>query len=330
AVAVLLKDPNPAIRSSALEALGEIGPGSDAQVTEIAPLLKDLDEAVRAEAAWALGQIGPSAESYIPQIAGMLKDESEKVRINAVDALLGFGEPARKYNADVAALLNDKSDKVQTITAIALGRMGPSASDQAAGLGEFILARNDGKPENLNSILAALEALGNMGHGASGEAAAAADSLRNKRTVIRISGRNSLWKMSPLDKTSVLTILGATYKYPQESGKLRLLAHYASGGDEESETLIKWIGTGASKVPASINSKQGAELLGIYLDNWEFTERRKNMRDDFAKRISEIAESGKWTKKDIPLLKKAEETLKSGKYESQANAVGQKIGKVQG
>lgn len=169
-----------------------------------------------------------------------------------------------------------------------------------------------------------------MGHAASGEADAAAETLRNKRIIIRIKARQTLWNMSPLDKTAVLMVLGSTYKYPQESDKVRLLAHYASGGDEESEMLITWIGTGAAKVPASVSSKQGAALLGIYLDNWDFTADRKNMRDDFAKRISEIAESGKWTKKDIPLLKKAEETLKSGKYESQANAVGQKIGKVQG
>ncbi|MCI0482233.1 MAG: hypothetical protein L0213_11685, partial [Candidatus Dadabacteria bacterium] len=101
-------------------------------------------------------------------------------------------------------------------------------------------------------------------------------------------------------------------------------------GDKESEMLIKWIGTDAAEIPDSINGKEGAALLGIYLDNWDFTADRKNMRDDFARRISEIAESGKWTKKDIPLLKKAEETLKSGKYESHANSVNQKIVKVQG
>jgi hypothetical protein len=94
--------------------------------------------------------------------------------------------------------------------------------------------------------------------------------------------------------------------------------------------LIKWIGTDAAEIPDSINGKEGAALLGIYLDNWDFTADRKNMRDDFAKRISEIGESGEWTKKDIPLLKKAEETLTSGKYESQANTVNQRIVKLEG
>jgi hypothetical protein len=169
-----------------------------------------------------------------------------------------------------------------------------------------------------------------MGHAAAGEAAAAADTLRSKWKVIRVNGRHALWNMSPLGKTAILKILAATYDYPDETDELRLLAHYASGGDTESETLITWVGAGAAKVPGSIGRKEGTAVLDIYLDNWEFTSGRQKMRDDFVLRISEIAESGEWTKEDLPLLKKAGETLKSGKYESQANAIDRKIGKVQG
>jgi hypothetical protein len=253
------------------------------------------------------------------------------VRINAVDALLGFGESARKYNSDVAALLNDEDATVQTLTATALGRMGASAVAEAPKLGDFIKAKNDDKPQDMEAILAALEALGNMGHAAGAEAAdAAADKLGSAKTVTRISGRQALWKMSPLDKTAILKVLAATYEHPEEAAELRLLARYGTGGDEETGMLITWVGTGAAKVPGSLSGKEGAKVLGIYLDNWEFTAERKNMRDDFVQRISEIAEAGKWAKEDLPLLKKAEEALKSGKYESQANAVSKKIGKVQG
>lgn len=54
------------------------------------------------------------------------------------------------------------------------------------------------------------------------------------------------------------------------------------------------------------------------------------MREDFAVRISETVEAGKWTKEDLPLLKKAGETLKTGKYDDRAGAIDEKIGKVQG
>jgi hypothetical protein len=135
--------------------------------------------------------------------------------------------------------------------------------------------------------------------------------------------------MSPIrGKDTTLKILAATYVYPGESNGLRLLAHYGNGGDEASELLIKWIGTGAYKIPASLDRKEGAQVLGVYLDNWEFTAERQKMREDFVLRISETVESGKWTGEDLPLLKKAEEALKSGKFEDQANAVNRKIGKV--
>ena len=54
------------------------------------------------------------------------------------------------------------------------------------------------------------------------------------------------------------------------------------------------------------------------------------MRDDFVARISETVKAGSWTKEDLPLLKKASETLKTGNYSDRANAINEAIGKVQG
>ncbi|HKQ31890.1 MAG TPA: HEAT repeat domain-containing protein, partial [Thermodesulfobacteriota bacterium] len=262
--------------------------------------------------------------------AKLLKDKSQKVRINAVDALLNLGAPARKYNADIAALLKDPDIRVRTITATALGRMGPSAADQAPAIGDLVTAVNDDKQINMDTMLAALSALGEMGKAAGGQADKVAPVLGSKKTVLRIAARKSLWMISPIDRNAVMRVLGATYRYPVEVDQLRLLAHYGSSGDEESETLIKWVGAGADKVPGELDRKEGAQILGIYLDNWGFTDGRKEMRDDFVVRISETVKAGKWTKEDLPILKKAGETLKTGKYENQANAVNETIGKVQG
>jgi predicted DNA-binding protein len=54
------------------------------------------------------------------------------------------------------------------------------------------------------------------------------------------------------------------------------------------------------------------------------------MREDFAERISELVEAGQWNKEDLPLLKKAAETLKLGNYQNQAKTVNEMIGKVEG
>ena len=78
-----------------------------------------------------------------------------------------------------------------------------------------------------------------------------------------------------------------------------------------------------------MDRKESAEVLNLYLDNWAYTGRNVKMREDFVNRISGTVEAGEWTREDLPLLKKAEETLKSGKYENQANAVNEKIGKVE-
>ncbi|HET7289768.1 MAG TPA: HEAT repeat domain-containing protein, partial [Thermodesulfobacteriota bacterium] len=279
---------------------------------------------------WALGRTGQATEPQIAEITKLLKDKSPKVRINAVDALLSLDAPARKHNADIAALLKDPDVRVRTITATALGRMGSSAADQAPALGDLVTAANDDKQVNMDTMLAALGALGEIGHAAGGQADKVAPVLGSKKTVLRIAARKSLWMISPLGRNVVMQILGATYRYPAEADQLRLLAHYGSAGGEESETLIRWIGAGADKVPGELNRKEGAQILGIYLDNWGFTEGRKEMRDDFVVRISETVKAGTWTKEDLPLLKKAGETLKTGKYENQANAVNETIGKVQG
>lgn len=134
--------------------------------------------------------------------------------------------------------------------------------------------------------------------------------------------------MSPLDKKAVLQILGSTYYYPSSTVDLRLLAYYAAGGDEELDTIIKWVGKDAQQVPSEMDRTKGIETLEIYFDNWELANQSTKMREDFAARITEVVQAGNWTGDDLPLLQNAHDTLLAGEYTNQADLIIEKIVKV--
>jgi HEAT repeat protein len=72
-IARLLKSDNPAVRSSAAEALGELGSAAAPYANDIAQLLKSDDLTVRSSAADALGKLGPTAAPYGKDITELLK-----------------------------------------------------------------------------------------------------------------------------------------------------------------------------------------------------------------------------------------------------------------
>src|SRR5438270_962405 len=80
-----LRDPKPAARRDAAEAIGAMGDDAEDAVAPLVAVLKDdriVD--VRTAAAEALGKIGPAAKDAVPALVAALKDRSPLVRGQAV------------------------------------------------------------------------------------------------------------------------------------------------------------------------------------------------------------------------------------------------------
>lgn len=111
-----LSDVDGDVRSSAAEALGQIG-----DVRAVEPLvaaLRDPEGYVRNRAAWALGQIG-DAQAVEPLIAA-LRDKDWDVRSRAAEALEKIGKPSVEL---LIAALRDNNWNVRRSAAYALGKI---------------------------------------------------------------------------------------------------------------------------------------------------------------------------------------------------------------
>ena len=75
------------MRSSAAEALGNMGDVAKDFAPHVAKLLEDPDPLVCSEAAKALGEMGGAAKEFAPQVAKLLEDPDRNARISAAEAL---------------------------------------------------------------------------------------------------------------------------------------------------------------------------------------------------------------------------------------------------
>jgi hypothetical protein len=123
-VAALLKEPDFAVRWRAAEALGQMGQAGGRVVCEVARLLRDPDFTVRLNAATALGQIGQARPALAPEVAALLRDPDSDIRWGAATALGQMGEAGAKFRPELAALLTDPDYDVRRSAATALKQMG--------------------------------------------------------------------------------------------------------------------------------------------------------------------------------------------------------------
>jgi HEAT repeat protein len=127
-----LKDPDPAMRTQAVSALGAIRPESGEEALTMAEILeKDPDPRVRVQAAFALTKMRAAAKPAVPALAKALKDEDQQVRLNAALTLGEMGKEAHDaVPALREALKDDKNKKMvfvyqyetPELVALALGR----------------------------------------------------------------------------------------------------------------------------------------------------------------------------------------------------------------
>lgn len=95
------------MRTSAAQALGQIGPEAKTAVPALAELLKDAESYVRSTAAGALGQIGPEAKGAVSGLIELLKDTESWVRSNALDTLGKIGPEAKPAVPALVKLLKE-------------------------------------------------------------------------------------------------------------------------------------------------------------------------------------------------------------------------------
>ncbi|MEG4503476.1 HEAT repeat domain-containing protein [Microcoleus sp. F6_B4] len=89
--------------------------------------LQDPNDDVRSSAAEALGNLGPEVKDAVPALTAALQDQSWRVRYNAAEALGKIGQEAKTAIPALVALLKDSDEKVHRITAEALGEIGAEA-----------------------------------------------------------------------------------------------------------------------------------------------------------------------------------------------------------
>ncbi len=142
-----LNNPNPEIRSRAIQMMGTLG--TEGQAETIAAGLRDADLMVRRKAIQTLQRL--KATEYAPQIATCLTDKDDGVRGFAAKALAEFG--AHEYAPQIAQLLRDKYTSLSAI--LALLKLG--AQEQAQ---ELIPLLSDEKADIRASAAYALGQLG--------------------------------------------------------------------------------------------------------------------------------------------------------------------------
>jgi HEAT repeat protein len=167
-LAATLKDPEPAVKVAAAEAIALAGPGSKGAAKSAAPalepLLKDADKAVRKAAVFALGRIQPDGASTITEtMAGMLAAEKDADIKRELVASLGLlGEKGPPVLKALAAALTDADDEVRRAATRVLGTFGPAAVSVSDDLYK-VFATDKVKDIRIDALRAFGSALGPTG-----------------------------------------------------------------------------------------------------------------------------------------------------------------------
>jgi hypothetical protein len=124
----LLKDTEPGVRSSAADALGEIGAHVSARklVLPLVQALQDSSPIVRYRAASAIGAVGPDAEAAVPALLKRLKEEEDNRTRGQVVFDLGWMDVSTQEVADaLVGALKDRDKEVQRLAVVSLGHLRP-------------------------------------------------------------------------------------------------------------------------------------------------------------------------------------------------------------
>ncbi len=220
-----LRDRDEQVRQEAARALGLMGPWAKAAEPALIGLLKDKDYSARKEAVGALGRIGPSAKAGIPALLRTLANDRDwQVRRSAVGALFGTGiDPAVAVPALMKAMKGGP-DGVRSEVVWALKFLGPAAKKAVPLIIEKGLQGNSrGLQESSAS------ALGTLGRGVKGVAAALGRALHDKEAYVRVSAAEALCTLGADARAALPDLIKALDDKSLSAGDVRCAAARALG-----------------------------------------------------------------------------------------------------
>ncbi len=332
-IAALLKDDSWSVRAAAARALGDIGEPTAAYVPQITHLLEDREKNVRAAAAWTLGNLGDSAVPALEDLAQRLTDNTALVRAAAVEALGKLGQEVTPYISQISTLLNDRDWEVRSAAAIALGNLGVNAgtsvpeitklmddtdwyvrSAATRALGKIGEPAKNALPkiasllndEDGNVRAAAVSVLGQFGRQAEFYRPEILSLLNDGHPGVRYSAIQTLGNLSHSGIRPVTSTLEPVYQDASRAYEYRFLAYLIGAGQEDVETLLKWIGQPGENQPnpEDLTQEEARQTLETFEAAWASTQSFPQVREDLARQIAAVASArqDEWTPQDRLLL----------------------------
>jgi HEAT repeat protein len=135
ALADAVDDSDTDVRRMAIYALGESASEATSFLPVLVPALKDPKLSVRLAAALAIQKIEPDNESFIPLLIGALRSGEGGIFL----AVAEMGPDAQWAVPTLVKLLAHPETKIRHLTAVTLGRLGPTASEAESALERLAL-----------------------------------------------------------------------------------------------------------------------------------------------------------------------------------------------
>lgn len=256
AILEALKEKRSGVREAAIRALPSKGEGASAAVPILLRVVQDPDEHedVVAFAATRLGSHGTGARAAIPTFTKLLRDErGDVIRRAAAQGLGNMGREARVAVPTLIEMLRDVNEGVRVSAAQALGWIGADSSSAVPALRELL------RDENHGVRASAARALGRIGPAAASAVEAIAGLLKDKRRTVSFSAAEALVDLGPVAKDAVPALTEALGHEFGETRYKALLAlrEIGSGARPAAPALAKLLGNprmrdGAGAALASI------------------------------------------------------------------------------
>ena len=253
-------------------------------------------------------------------IVAALKDPYAGVRLQAANKLGEYklDEPKKQIPnyQDVVKLLveqlspPDKDDKQEkTLSRRAAARaLGEMKAKEIAP--QIALLLKDSQSYVRNS---AATALGGMK--AKEFAPQIALLLKDSDSDVRYSAATALPKLEKQGLPVTVQILNAVHYYPSEINRLRFLAHFIGGGEQDVETLMQWIGKPKAKTtPNNLTVDQGRKIMELFEQSWKLCDSLPDLRRELARQIAVVSDLVHWEAKDISLLEDQHQSLEEYNY----------------
>jgi HEAT repeat protein len=226
-VAVLRDEKEASRRSSAVMALGQMGPAARAAVPALRAALQDEEEGVRGAAIYALANVAPSSPEVVPALVKDLQSDNIGRQLRAVWKLAEVGEAARPALPALRLALRDPEQQVRLKAAVPLLRL---AGDQQA----LDLLLHDAADHSPNYRGGALVALGEVGPAAKKAVPLLIRCLRDPEPFTHLFAAEALGKIGP-DAGAAIPALAANLRAPDTDVRLKAaFALIQVGGDRRA------------------------------------------------------------------------------------------------